>query len=61
MDGAGEKNRKLLKLNAIIEFQGEKYPISLPLPQSDELFIDLGKVVIKDKPLPVPELKGAGE
>lgn len=61
MDGAKEKSLKPLKLNGVIEFKGEKYPISVPLPQSDELFIDLGKVVIKDKPLPVPELKGVGE
>lgn len=61
LDSADDKKRTLHKFNAVVEFQGEKYPVSLALPQTDELFIDLGKVVIKDMPLPVKDLKGVGE
>ena len=61
LESSDDKMRTLFRFNAVVEFQGEKYPVSLALPQSDELFIDLGKVVIKDRPLPVKELKGAGQ
>lgn len=61
MDGAKEKELKPLQLNGVIEFQGEKYSFSLQLPPSAELFIDLGKVVIKDRPLPVADRIGAGQ
>jgi outer membrane usher protein FimD/PapC len=57
LEEAKKMGPQVQQLNGVIEFNGERYPFSLPLHQSADLYIDLGQVVIKGNPLSIHDQK----
>ena len=51
----GAAAAKSLHYSGLVEYRGKRYPFVLNIPKSDEVFIDLGRVVIDAPPLPEQE------
>jgi outer membrane usher protein FimD/PapC len=59
LESVGTAAAKPLHYTAAIDYQGKTYTFLLQVPQSDEMFIDLGKIIVNAVPESAPGPKGA--